>query len=693
MNKPEHPAETGVDSGPSWSRRKVGAVCGVLVLLTFAVFGQTLGFRFLNFDDPIYVYANPVVLQGLTWKGLGWAWTYAEIGHWHPLTWWSHMLDCQLYGSASAGPHLTNVLLQALAAVLLFLALREMTGNNWRSAVVAALFDIHPLRAESVAWIAERKDVLSGVFFMLTLWAYAKYARKPSPGRYSLVMLVFALGLLCKNTLVTMPCVLLLLDWWPLRRPQSIWILVREKIPLLLLSAGSCVATAWAPEKVFDADRVPLLERMGNLVVSYGAYLGKMIVPVNLAIPYLYPPHGVPWWQFAVAAAALLAISFFVWRFRRPAPYLAVGWLWYLGMLLPASGLVQISYYSHADRYTYLPGIGVALAVVWAGADAGSRWKKRGPILVMLTAIVLIVLMACAVRQTSYWSDSETLWRHTLACDSDNYVARLNLGIALDQDGNADGAFEQFQRAENIRPQSAQAQDDLGNLLREKGQVEQAIAHYRKGIESVPSFPNTHYDLAVAFQIKGAIKEAIPEYEKAIQLKSDYEDAHYNLATAFVQTGAWSDAASQYRELLQIHPGQAETQRSLAAVLIREGNVSTALELLRSAAASHPSDAGIANDLAWILATAPDGKLRNGAEAVALAQKACQLTGNQDPATMMTWAAALAETGEFEKAADAARQGLGIATEHSNTVLANQLREQLKCYESKRPFRAPALLH
>jgi len=369
----------------------VAFICVFLALAVLAVFGQTKGFSFVNYDDDKYVYENPVVEKGLTWKGARWALTYGEVGHWHPLTWLTHMGDCQIFGLWAGGHHLTNVALHAVTTLVLFLVLRKMTGALWRSAFVAAVFAIHPLRAESVAWIAERKDVLSGMFFMLTLWAYVVYVRQPSRGRYVSLAVLYALGLLSKNMLVTLPFVLLLLDWWPLGRMRlaeaeganagaqaagiPFWSLVKEKIPLLLLSAGSCVATAWVPERIQDLDRHPVLERVGNALVSYVIYLRQMVFPAGLANPYPFPHHSPPIWKVWVALVVLAGITAGVVACRKKSPFLLMGWLWYLGMLVPASGIVQISYYAHADRYTYLPGIGWQLRGLgrWrTGARGGS---------------------------------------------------------------------------------------------------------------------------------------------------------------------------------------------------------------------------------------------------------------------------------------------------------------------------------
>src|SRR5208282_1350093 len=348
-----HPPESEGRPAGLHDRWTVPGVCLFLAVITFAVFGQTVHYGFVNCDDNRYVYENPVVQRGLTWEGFRWALTYGQIGHWHPLTWLSHMLDCQLYGLQAGGHHLTNLLLHTATAILLFLVLRRMTGFLWRSAFVAAVFAIHPLRVESVAWVAERKDVLSAFFFMLTLGAYVRYVRRPpSVVGYGAVVLCFALGLLSKNMLVTLPFVLLLLDYWPLNRlsgftPQVLLQRVVEKIPLFMLTVVSCVATALVPEKL-TAGKLPFGLRLENAVVSYVTYLWQMLYPSGLACLYPNPTNHLPFWQVAGAVGLLLAISGVVWAFRQTHPCLVVGWLWYVGMMIPVIGIVQISYYAHA---------------------------------------------------------------------------------------------------------------------------------------------------------------------------------------------------------------------------------------------------------------------------------------------------------------------------------------------------------
>ena len=597
-----------------WEQRwRAPAVCLVLAAITFAVFGQTAGFGFVNYDDQEYVYQNPMVARGLTLKGAVWALTYGKIGHWHPLTWLTHMADCQVYGLRAGGHHLTNVALHAMTVVLLFLVLREMTGSLWRSAFVAAVFAIHPLRVESVAWIAERKDVLSGVFFMLTLWAYARYVRQPSRGRYAAVALAYALGLLCKNMLVTLPFVLLLLDWWPLHRvtldgagggkvgaARLVALfggLIKEKIPLFLLSAGSCLATVLVPEKVFDSQRQPFLERLGNALVSYGIYLRQMVFPAGLAIPYINPPNGLPFWKVALAFVLLAAISISVLAFRNRRPYLLVGWLWYLGMLVPAIGFIQISYYAHADRYTYLPGIGLALAGTWAVGDWSIGWQQRRAVLGGLMAAVIGALMVCAWIQTRYWKSNETLWTHTLACTTGNYMAHFNLGNALRQEDRMDDAITHYEEALQIEPHDAEAHNNLGLALFQKGSVDQAMTHLRKAAQIAPHDATAQNNLGYTLLQKGRVDEAIAHCQQAVQIRPDFAEAHNNLGNALGQKGRVNEAITHFQKALEINPALAEADNNLGNALRQKGRVDEAIACYQKALAINPGYAAARSNL------------------------------------------------------------------------------------------------
>src|SRR5437762_4869514 len=420
------------------SRGTILTICLFLAAITWLVFGQTLNHEFVNYDDEIYVYENAKVTAGLSLQNAFWAFTHTVCNNWHPLTIISHMLDCQLYGQRPAGHHFTNVLLHTVAVVLLFLVLQQMTGALWQSAFVAAVFAIHPLHVESVAWVAERKDVLSGVFFMLTLLAYIRYARAPSTWRYLIVTFVFALGLMSKPMLVTVPFVLLLLDYWPFRRiadqrshpGHQLLSLLVEKIPLIALSAVSSTVTFLAQRGALGwTEQLPMLSRFNNAIVAYIIYMRQMFWPAGLAVFYPHPENRLPPWEISLALSVLIGITVAAVILRKKAPYLITGWFWYLGMLVPVIGLVQVGWQGHADRYTYLPQIGLYIAGTWAFADLTASWRRRRVLLGAAALLVIGALSCSASIQTSYWRNSETLFTHALAVTKHNDVAENNLGI------------------------------------------------------------------------------------------------------------------------------------------------------------------------------------------------------------------------------------------------------------------------
>src|SRR5438067_12925482 len=458
-------------------RGLVAGICVGLVALVWFVFGQAIKFPFINFDDPEYVYEVPEINAGLTWHGVKWAFTHWPATNWFPLKNVSHMLEFQFYGFNPGLFHLTNVVLHAATVVLLFLALRKFTRSIWRSAFAAAIFAIHPLRAESVVWIEERKDVLSGIFFMLMLAAYFYYTRKPAVARYLTISIVFAAGLLSKAMLVTTPIILLLLDYWPLNKDQgseigsqksqnsSSWPkLILEKAPLFVLSLIVAFLTSRGIAPAHSAaDQLPFLARIGNAFVSYLVYVWQMIWPTNLGVFYPYPQNGLPIWQSIVAAAILVVITIAIFAVRKSRPYLFVGWFWYLIMLLPVIGIIQVNLQAHADRYTYLPQIGLYLIIAWGVADLLSRWRTQ---IASAAAVVVILAFAFAARvQASYWRDSETLWTHTIAVTKDNYFAHASLADLLMRRGRVNEAIEHSEEALRLRPGDADAQNNLGLAL------------------------------------------------------------------------------------------------------------------------------------------------------------------------------------------------------------------------------------
>jgi tetratricopeptide (TPR) repeat protein len=569
----QSPLEVPIGAGRRDQRWRAPAVCLALAAITFAVFGQTLTHEFIDFDDNDYVYENPVVARGLTFKGIVWAFS-CHAANWHPLTWISHMLDCQLYGLHPAGHHLTNVLLHTGTVIALFLILRQMTGAVWRSAFVAAVFAIHPLRVESVAWVAERKDVLSALFFMLTIGAYVRYALHPfSVAGYGLVMLLFALGLMCKPMLVTLPVVLLLLDYWPLQRvePRKLSGLVLEKLPLLALSAASCVVTLLAQNKAIPSiESLSLPLRLDNALAASTAYLGQMVYPAGLAAFYPFPHNGLSVWAVARAGTLLAIISAVTWGERQTRPWLLMGWLWYLAMLLPVIGIIQVGMQAHADRYTCLPQIGIYVAVTWLAAEWGAKWRVGQAALGGLMTAVLAVLMVCAWKQTAYWKNNETLWTHALACTADNDTAHFNLGNALRQNGRLDDAITHYEKALQIAPHYAEAHSNLGMALFQKGSLDEAITHLQKAAQIQPGLAQSHYNLGIALGQKGRGEEEIAEYQKALQINPDYAEAHNNLGHALLQEGRTDEAIAHLQKALQINPGYALARSNLEKAILQK---------------------------------------------------------------------------------------------------------------------------
>ncbi len=609
---------TSEESNKRWA---IPAICIFLAVITLAVYGQTLRYEFVNYDDNSYVYENPTVVAGLTIKGIESAFRLGESDNWIPLTTISHMLDCQIYGLNAGGHHLTNVLLHTASVIILFLVLRQMTGFLWRSAFVAAIFAVHPLHVESVAWVAERKDTLSGLFFMLTLLAYVGYVRRPaSLSRYLIVLLFFALGLMSKPMLVTLPFVLLLLDYWPLKRisnfpPSAVLSTLRniamedglrrtgrfsisdlknllaEKIPLLMLSMVSCILTVFAQGQVHampSLNKLHLSIRIGNALLSCVTYVWQLFYPVGLAPHYPYPSHSLPLWNIIWAFVVLVAISSAAFIGRRKHPYLLVGWLWYLGMLIPVVGLVQVGSQALADRYTYLPQIGLCLMLVWLAADLSAGWRNRRLILGPAAAMIIIALVFLARAQASYWKDSETLWTHTIRVTSPNATAHLYLGVALRQKGDVDKAVIEYQKALEIDPDSAETCYDLGNALAEEGKMDEAIIQFQKARAIDPAYADPYDDLGNALIQKGQVDEAIIDYQKALAINPNNAQACYHLGNALLQKGQADKAIIQYQKALAIDPNYAQACNNLGNALIQKGQVDEAIIQYQRALAINP---------------------------------------------------------------------------------------------------------
>ena len=590
------PGTPPVAAGGWHGRRRTDlAVALVLAVATFLLYLPSLSNGFVEYDDPMYVTANPVVQQGLTWATVKWAFTTSTFGNWLPVTWLSHLLDVELFGLNPAGHHATSSAIHAVNAGLVFLALAALTGARWRPAIVALLFAVHPLRVESVCWIAERKDVLCGTFFLLVLLAYAGYCRRPSAGRYALVLVMLALGLMSKTMLVTVPFLLLLLDFWPLRRlglgreaapagargdgaagandapaadaaRPGLGRIVLEKVPMLGLAAVSCVWTVVFQSQVgamWGARDLTLWQRVANAVVSIPRYLWLTAWPAEQSIFYPHPGQW-PAWRVGVSAALVVALSTAALLLLRRHRYLAVGWLWFLGMLVPVVGLVQVGLASMADRYTYLPGIGLAVAAVWGAAEllaARPRWRRP---LAPLAAAAVLVLAVATVRQQRHWATTRTLFERALAVDERNWLAHDMVGTACDAAGEFEAALAHFRRAIELNPGHPDPHHDRAQTLHRLGRVDEAIESYRTALRLQPARPITHFNLGVALASRQRFAEAVAEFEAASSFDPGNAQVRVAWGVALLSQGKKDEAAVRLWEALRLDPHNRHARQWLA---------------------------------------------------------------------------------------------------------------------------------
>ncbi len=832
------PSLAGRNCETAGGRKQTVWLCVLLALMTAAVYWPVLELGFTNFDDPAYVTANPRVQAGLTGDSVKWAFTRAHAANWHPLTWVSHMLDCELYGQKPAGHHLTNLLFHIADSLLLFGLLQRLTGALWRSAFVAALFALHPLHVESVAWVAERKDVLSAFFFLLTLWCYARYTHAecgsqgsasgdtypaarnaqhggtnhlPSAISYVLSLGCFAFGLMSKPMLVTVPFVLLLLDYWPLRRlcfpplrlagtpsphhrATSPLRLFLEKLPFFVLSAASCVVTlevqrqGGAVVPLAEGLGIPLESRLMNTPMSYVWYLVKLIWPSDLAV--IYPSvREWPLVQVLLATVLLLALtSAAVWQGRR-RPYVLAGWLWYLGMLVPVIGLVKVGAQFVADRYMYLPSIGLFIMLSWGVADLTASWARCG---LPLVVGAMAVLAACALavgRQLLYWQNTETLFRRALAVTRDNYIAynsmgfwfaqhgqaelakryyRLALNIAPDylaarnhlgwalvrqnkyadaivvfesalrlnpavrrgpqqpgrgavwpgQDRRGDQASarsnparprtrfdtlqpgqrpatkdqpaeaaDEFRLAARLNPRYAEAHNNLATVLAKQGKPAEAVAEFKRALAVQPDLLPAHYGLGEVLVDQDRLEEAVAQFREVLRLQPNHQPSWVQMGLAYAKQGMPSEAAEAFAAAVRLKPNDAEAQCHLAAALASQHKTREAVQHYRAALKLAPDLPEALNNLAWILAANPDSQIRNGREAVELAEHACRLTDHQRPLLVGTLAAAYAEAGRFAEAVATAEKAKALAEQSNQASLAVRNGVLLERYRAGQPAR------
>lgn len=705
--------------------------CLALVVATLAVYGQVSRFEFINLDDQAYVTQNEHVLQGLSWQGIVWAFQTGHASNWHPLTWLSHMLDAQLFGLRAGWHHLTNLLFHVANTILVFVVLRKMTGALWRSVFVAGLFALHPTHVESVAWVSERKDVLSSFFGLLSLLTYVAFVqaaptrplrvaarerpgnvgkdatrRKRSrgtglhePGRapgigsapdhrrfalpYLLSLGFYALSLMSKPMLVTLPFALLLLDYWPLRRASSATAafpsppsrLLAEKLPYLALSVVSCVVTFQVQKQgrsVLPVGALSVGDRLANALVSYARYVGKLLWPGDLAVFYPYPGGWSPA-AVALSGLFLLVVSIAAILSARRQPWFGVGWAWFMGLLVPVIGLVQVGEQAMADRYLYLPSIGFFLLVSWSVPSLAGRWRHRRAALAVLASSVLIGCLITARIQASHWRGSDTLFRHALEVTTDNYLAHDCLGEALVAQGRRSEARVEFEAALRIKPHFTHATANLAKLHFEEKRLEPAAALFAQVTAARPWDPEARQNLASVLASQGKLDEAVALYQEALRLDPENAAARQNLSTALAIRPRWAAASTRYAAGLE---------------LLRQRRAEAALDEFREAVRLRPEWPELLNTAAWVLATHPSAELRDGAQAVILAALGCALTGNADPVLLSTLAAAYAEAGRFAEATATQQKAWELAQTQGSGQAAAYL-QRLELFRSRRAYHEP----
>ncbi len=672
----------------------------LLAAATLAVFAGVLRNGWTLFDDPLYVLDNPHINRGWRFDDALWFLSHSHGGNWHPLTSWSHLLDVQLFGLAPAGPHAINLLLHVLNAVLLAWVLFRLTGGWWRSVLVAALFALHPLRVESVAWISERKDVLSGLFFLLAVEAYRRWAVRPGRARQALLMVTFALGLMSKPMLVTLPFVLVLLDVWPLGRlrgmPRNpafrapvrpLMGLIAEKWPLFALSGASAVVTFLVQRQVgavISGGLASPAQRISNALISYWRYVEKTFWPHDLAIFYPYS-RVIEYAVAAAVAAGLVGVTaLFLWQARR-RPWLAVGWLWYVGMLVPVIGLLQVGGQAYADRYTYLPTIGLMVALVWCVGDlvAGSRPARA--VVAVVSLLALAGLSLTTVRQVALWKDTRTLFEHTLAVTRDNLVAHEKLGELLMLEGKTQLAIGHFEEALRIQPDLAEANVNLAIVLNAMGRYDDAVGRFRTGLRSGGT-ANGHTQFGFALARLGRMDEAIAEYQAALRIEPDRTVTLVQLGATLGARGRFAEAASCLQRAVDLDPVRDDTRRMLAVSLVRAGQVEDALRAYEEILRRNPDDLDALNNVARIRATCADARLRDGAEAVRLAERARDRSAQPVAVFYSTLAAAYAEAGRFPEAVRACERAIELARSGGDLQAVQSFQRQLERYRAGRPF-------
>jgi protein O-mannosyl-transferase len=615
------------NSNKSWS-----FLIGLMLLLTtFAVFYQVHSFKFISFDDPYYVFQNPNIQAGITLKTIKWAFTAGYAANWYPLTWFSHMLDWQLFGPNAGGHHLTNLFFHIANTLLLFVVLKQMTDALWPSAFVAALFALHPLHVESVAWVSERKDVLSTFFWMLTMWAYVRFVNRPKITSYLLIVVFLALGLMSKPMLVTLPFVLLLLDYWPLDRMGlklkktdtkcSLFHLLVEKIPLFVEVFASCIVTFIVQKKggaMTAGEKYSFFIRLANASVSYLQYIIKMIWPAGLTVFYPHPGPNISIPYAVISAVLLLTVTILILRFAANRRYLVTGWFWYLGTLVPVIGLVQIGEQAYADRYSYITLVGLFIIIAWGLSELTSRWRYKKILLASSALLIVSAMAVCTYLQLGYWQNRQVLFQHALDVTRDNYIAHFSIAASLYEQRKLDEAIYHYSEAIRIKPRYSRAFNGLGFTLYKTGRIDDAIYYY----------------------------------EKALQISPQYVEAHFNLSTVLITKGRRAEACKHLEEAIRLDPRRVEPM----------------------------------NYLAWLLAASREITIRSPEKAVRLARQACELADYKKPDVLDTLAVSYAAAGAFGKAIETEERALELCRSGKYKPLEEEIKKRLLLFKAGKAY-------
>jgi tetratricopeptide (TPR) repeat protein len=654
---------------------------------------------FVNYDDGAYITNNPNVTAGLTPQSVAWAFTKSYSGNWHPLTWLSHILDCQIFGLNPPGHHLVSLLYHIINALLLFWLLKYMTGSVWASAFAAAVFALHPLQVESVAWAAERKTVLSGLFWLLTIAAYIRYTKKPGLARYISLLVVFGLCMMTKPVVVTLPLVLLLLDYWPLERVKRRyppagktvtmgWLFI-EKIPLLALSA-ILSATTFLVQRHWGAvvaiEKMPFDIRFANAFISYIKYIGKVIWPGGLAAFYPHPRANIPYATAAVCMLVFALLTIFCIYLGRRRKYLATGWLWFAGTLVPMLGLIQVGMQSMADRYMYLPIVGLLFIIAWSVRDFvinHPRWKVA---FAALAGVIILAAIILTRAQAGYWRNSMTLFEHALKVTKNNDVAEKGYGSALFEAGRLDEAVVHLSNALRIQPGYFAAGNDLGKVYLKQGKLNEAVSCFNELLKRKKNPPELYYNLGLALSMQKKYDEAAKFLAKTLEMDPKYPDASNRMGTVLLAAGKNTEAIKHLNVALRITPNEPGIYEKLGNAYAQSGDYDQAIRNWSKAVELKPNNAETLNNLAWLLATAENTSAQDANQAIGLARRACELTKDEKADRLDTLAAAYAAAGRFEEAVKTAKQAVDMAKAEGKEEQVGEIQNRMELYKAGQKY-------